>query len=80
MVQYTPEECAAAARQISTPEADELRRVAAELARIEKQRIDLLDQRADLARALFAQDVSRQALAGLMGLTPRGVDAVRNRK
>lgn len=79
MVRYTPEECAAAARQVSLPEAAELRDVVAELAKVEDRRGDLLDRRAELARQLFAKDVSRPALAGLMGLTPRGVDAVRNR-
>lgn len=70
----------AAARLISLPEASELREVVAELANIERRRGELLDRRADLARRLFEQDVSRPALAGLMGLTPRGADAVRSRK
>lgn len=62
------------------PKADELREVVANLESIEKQRQRLLDVRSQLTRELFGDKVSRQALAGLTGLTPDGVDAIRRRE
>lgn len=76
---YSREECAAAAAEVDLPKADELRQVMADLESVEKQRRRLLDLRAELTRDLFKEKVSRRALAGLTGLTPDGVDAIRRR-
>lgn len=80
MPSYSREECAAAAAKVNLPMADDLRQVVAALEAVETQRQELLDQRSQLTRELFERKVSRQALAGLTGLTPDGVDAARRRE
>lgn len=80
MPSYSREECAAAAAKVNLSVADDLRQVVADLEAVERQRQELLDQRSQLTRELFERKVSRQALAGLTGLTPDGVDAARRRE
>lgn len=80
MPSYSREECTAAAAKVNSDKADELRQVVATLESVEQQRQQLFDVRSQLTRELFRDKVSRQALAGLTGLTPDGVDAIRRRE
>lgn len=79
MPSYSREECALAAAEVHMPEADELREIAGQLDDLESERQRIFARRAQLTRVLFEKQVSRKALAGLTGLTPDGVDAIRRR-